>query len=369
MAAFDPSGQHLATLSDIRDHAADRTVRVFAADTGQLLRTFGGRQAGWVHWLRWSHNGSRLALARDHCVEVWDAVTGDLVARVEPTHLAGVPPVEKVHWVDFAPGDQRVVFGSSAGLCVHDLRTGRLVAQHADFHDRSVFRGAFSPDGSRLAVVAFDDTARIYDTHSWQLLQVLHGVMTRSRGLAWNHRGTRLYTVGGCLQSWYVGERPFLPVAKGLPGRLVSARYSQRGERIVAANADGDVRVFDTEHLRELAALSTGVPLRDARLLGTGSRLLLLGNDVPTRLAAGGLPDLALGTVPATAAFELGDGRIVLTGADGEVRVHDPSTGALLHSVKCHAEAIVARRATRRDEQQIALEHALSRNQAIDLIA
>ena len=342
MAAFDPAGRRLATLSDISDHAGDRTVRVFAADTGQLLQTFGGKQAGWVHWFCWSHDGSRLAFARDLCVEVWDAVTGELVARVEPAQPAWVGQPQKVSWVDFAPGDQHVVYGSNAGLCIHDLRTGRLIKHHADFDDRSVFRGAFSPDGSRLAVVAWDDTARIYDTRSWQLLQMFRGVLTRSLGLAWNHSGTRLYTNGGCLQSWYAGERPFLPEAKGLPGRLVSARFSLRGDRIVAANADGEVRVFDSEHLHELSALSTGTPLREARLLGAGSRLLLLGNEVPTRLVAGDQPELALGTTPATAAFELDDGRIVLTGADGEVRVHDASTGALLHAVKCHDGAIVA---------------------------
>lgn len=340
MAAFDPAGQRLATLGDIRDHAGDRTVRVFAADTGQLLQTFGGQQAGWVHWLSWSHDGSRLALARDRIVEVRDAVTGELVARVEPAQPEWLEQAQRVYWAAFAPGDTQLVTGSSAGLCVHDLRTGELLKQHADFGDRSVFRGAFSPDGGRLAIVAWDDTAHIYDTRSWRPLQVFRGVMTRSRGLAWNHGGTRLYTNGGCLQSWYAGERPFLPAAKGPPGQLVSARFSARGDRIVAADADGEVRVLDGEHLHELSALSTGVPLREARLLGTGSRLLLLGNEVPTRLVAGDQPELVLGTTPATAAFELDDGRIVLAGADGEVRVHDASTGALLHAVKCHDEAI-----------------------------
>jgi WD40 repeat protein len=57
---------------------------------------------------------------------------------------------------------------------------------------------------------------------------------------------------------------------------------------------------------------------------------------------AGDQPERALGTTPATAAFELDDGRIVLAGADGEVRVHDAATGALLHTVPCHDGAIVA---------------------------
>lgn len=336
MGAFDPSGQRLATLggSLVNVRQGDRCVRVFAADTGELQHTFGPFE-DFPYWVSWSHDGAQLAIARnENCVEIRDAASGAEIEKI------ACP--QPVHWAEFAPGDERVVFGSSAGLGVYDLRSHQVIAQHADFQERSVFRGAFSPDGKLLAVIAWDDTARIYDTATWQLQRVFHGLMTRALGLGWNRRGDRLYTMGGCLQSWYVGERPFLPVAKGLLGRLVSARFSPHGDQIVAANAAGEVRIWDGERCHDLGTIQVGTPVRDAVPTGAGARVLVIGDGVPSQLVEPGKDAIVLGGQPATAGWLLADGRIALVSTDGVVRVHDGATGGLSRAVPCHTGSIVA---------------------------
>jgi serine/threonine protein kinase/WD40 repeat protein len=333
MAAFSPDGRRLATLGGtlVNGPHGDRCVRVFDAANGELLGSY-GPFAPFPKWLAWSRSGARLAVAGATGIDVYDLGGAPRAVSLPQRH--------PVQWCAFTSEDRGLVFGSNAGLCVHDFASGRLVVEHPDFHDRSVFRGAFSPDDTRLAVIAWDDTARLYDTRTWQPGQVFHGVMTRPLGLAWNHRGDRLHTVGACLQSWYIDRRPFLPIARGFTDRLVSACFSPDGERIVAAAADGVVRQWDSERCDERAVLATGMRLRDVRPVGAGDRLLLVGDGVPARVHDNDGSELVLGVQPASAGFALGTDRVVLTVGD-RVVVHELASGAERHSVRSQRGDIV----------------------------
>ena len=334
MMVFTPDGSRLVTLGGKRNGFpdGDRCVRVFATDTGELLHTFGPFAAA-PHWVAWSGSGTALAIGSD--------ADGVVVHDLERGGERSLPHPAPVRWVEFTPGDGGIVFASMRGLHVVDRVTGELLAYHDDFQGRSVFRGAFSPDRGQLAVIAWDDTARVYDTRLWLPQRVFRGVMTRPLELAWNRRGDRLYTVGGCLQSWYVGPRPFLPVASGLGGKLVSARFSPSGEQIVAANEAGEIRTWDAVRCEPLGTRQSGLPLRDVLHCGHDDRLLLLTADQPARLLTAGGDVVLLGDVPAAAGFRLGTDRVVLASTDGRVRVHDATSGRELHSVRCHDGAIV----------------------------
>ncbi len=348
-AAFDPAGKRLATLggNHTRSRPGDKTVRIFDVASGRLLHTIGPYPER-MHWLSWSHDGSRIAIAREEespveasldaanvvgMVDLCDASIGKVVATVTNA--------SPVHWVAFAPGDAQIVLASAAGLNVHDVQTLACVASHANFHDRSVFRGEFSDDGTRLAVIAWDDTARIYDTNTWQHERTFQGVLTRSRGLCWNHSGSRLYTVGGAVQSWYATERPFLPVFRSGKGQVASAEFSPDGSRVLAAGADGEARIWDVARGVVHSTLHAAVPLRAARYSPSGEHILLLAQDAPVQLANEHSILRPLGETPAVDGWFLADGRIVLAGRDGAVRVHDAKTGLPLHTIKCHDGPIV----------------------------
>ena len=73
-----------------------------------------------------------------------------------------------MYWVAFHPDDHQLVTGSTDGVSVWDLETGKRTAKAGDFRERSVIRGAFSPDGSRLAVVSWDHTGSILDCATWR---------------------------------------------------------------------------------------------------------------------------------------------------------------------------------------------------------
>jgi WD40 repeat protein len=256
-ATFSPDGRWLATLGGFVAHVprGDHTVRVFATDSGAEVTRIGPWPAA-PHWVDWSADGKTLAIAREeNCVELRDGSNGALRQTL--------PAEGPVYWVGFATHDHAVAFGSRGGLAIHDAN-GRLLVRHDDFRDRSVFRGAFSADGGQLAVVAWDDTARIYDTATWQTTRVLRGVATRSRGLCWNRAGDRLWTIGGMLQSWYARSRPFLPELRGHSGRIASIGWSPDSRRLLSAGADG-ARIWNGGDGSMVAELQPGEPLRQAQ--------------------------------------------------------------------------------------------------------
>jgi WD40 repeat protein len=83
--AWSPDGKKLA-LS-----AVDGQVHILAADTGQELATFRGKQ-GATEALVWSPDGNRLAASMGNTIQVWNANTGaalESYTRVKSTDVAG----------------------------------------------------------------------------------------------------------------------------------------------------------------------------------------------------------------------------------------------------------------------------------------
>ncbi|MEO6593591.1 MAG: WD40 repeat domain-containing protein, partial [Planctomycetota bacterium] len=331
---FDPEGSRIATGGGHTPNATrgDRTVRVFDAHTGKQLQLW-GPFAGPMRWIEWSHDRSRIVIARDeNCADICDVATGQTVLSL--------PHGGPVYWAAFDAGDLHVVTGSPDGVSVFDASTARRVAHHTDFKDRSVYRGAFSPDGTRLAVIAWDDTARIYDTATWQPVRTFCGVATRALGICWNHGGTRIATVGGGLQTWYADVRPFLPALLGHRDRVTSAVFAPDDQRVLTASVDGDARIWDAQRGTTLTLLSTGAPLRRARFSPDGRSVLTIAETALPALFDPARHDL--GPALARDGWFAPDGRIVLAGADGVLRLHDPKSGALLHAIACHTGPIVS---------------------------
>lgn len=325
-ATFAPSGL-LATLGGRINEfpVGDKTVRVFDAADGHVRHAFGPFPS-WPQWIAWNPSGDLLAIAcAEGCVEVREVHTGAVAQRCA---AGGI-----VRWVEFCADGQTLVCGAEDGLSVFDVRSGQRRCHYDDFDDRSVFRGAFRGDGQQLAVVAWDDTARIYDVASWRLVRTLHGVATRSRALCWNHAGTRLWTSGGMVQSWYAGERPFLPEMRGVTGSVNTVEFDGDGRHLLCAGSEGAwLCDADSGALRQRFA--PGQPLRRAKFAPDGSAVLLPLAAAPLLASASGHVR-ALGRVAAVDCWFAAADRIVLATTDGTVAIFT-ADGDPVTSVACH---------------------------------
>src|SRR5262249_41683796 len=93
-------------------------------------------------------------------VKVWDAGTGRLLHTLKghTTSAQGVA---------YSPdGTRLALVGDDMNVRVWDPRTGQE-AFTLKGHDAAVFGVAFSPDGTRLATCSHDMTVRIWDARPW----------------------------------------------------------------------------------------------------------------------------------------------------------------------------------------------------------
>ena len=135
--------------------------------TGQLLRTFTGHEAGVKAW-RSAPTAPRALGSGDRTLKLWDLETGQLL-RTLTGHEDGVSAVA------MTPDGRHALSGSrDRTLRLWDLATGQLLRTLAG-HEDGVSAVAMSPDGRHALSGSRDGTLKLWDLATGQLLHTLTG--------------------------------------------------------------------------------------------------------------------------------------------------------------------------------------------------
>jgi WD40 repeat protein len=103
----------------------------------------------------------------DNFAAIWDAQTGDQLARLRPEYT--------IHDAAISPKGDRLATACSDGTArIYDVGSGQSTAVLTG-HDAPVLSIAFSPDGARVATASSDATARIWDAGTGSAITVLKG--------------------------------------------------------------------------------------------------------------------------------------------------------------------------------------------------
>ena len=179
--AFSPDGAFLAS--------ADKTVRLWEAATGELVRTLTGHGRK-VQAVAFSPDGTLLASAgHDKTVRLWEAATG------APVHML----TGHTGWVcavAFSPdGTLLASAGEDKTVRLWDAPAGELVRTLTGHRDwvRAV---AFSPNGTLLASAGDDKTVRLWDAPAGEPVRTLTGHRGWVRAVAFSPDGTLLASAG-----------------------------------------------------------------------------------------------------------------------------------------------------------------------------
>jgi WD40 repeat protein len=185
----DAAGRFLVTASD------DKTVRVWAAGDGRLLRTIrlpsGPGNVGKADAVALSPDGERIAAGgwttagKDEQVYLFDRATGRLLAR-----SAALPDVA-VH-LAFAPDGRRLAVGLGGpnGLRVLDGASLASLGADREYGD-TIVGAAFAADG-RLATSSLDGNLRLYSPQLGRPTRAKAPGGTRPYAVAWAPDGNRL---------------------------------------------------------------------------------------------------------------------------------------------------------------------------------
>jgi WD40 repeat protein len=289
-----------------------------------------------------SADGSLLATSTGHgSVRVWD------VAGKRP---AG-PPMSSYRTVTglaLSP-DGKILAVAGSGVQLWQTATGQRIGTALPAVGHGRYRAvAFSPDGTMLATLDANGTARIWNVTTRQEIgapMTVDGPGTLSGAVAFSPDGKTLVTAGsgGQTRLWDVATQQPLgkPMAAG-PATTVLA-FSPDGTMLVTAGSDGSARLWDVATQQEIGTPMTAdaQPVYAAAFGPGGSTLATAGGDGSARLwdvatqQEIGTPMTADAQPVYAAAFGPGGSTLTTAGGDGTARVWDVAFPANLLQAVC----------------------------------
>ena len=324
--AFHPDGKTLASSGRL-----DGTIRIWDADTGGRLHTLIGH-TGWIHNFSFSPDGKTLAsTSHDETIRIWDAITGEHLHTL-------IGHTGAVYSVSFHPNGKTIASVSEdSTLRIWDATTGaylRTLTRHTGW----VESVSFSPDGQTLASGSRDEMVRIWDADTGKLLHTLTGHTGYVSSVAFRPYGRVLASgsADNSIRFWDATTGEHLRTFTGHVGPVSSVVFAPDGRTVASGSADGTVRIWDVisgETLYILAGRATEVTCMafrpDGRTVASGSldgRIRIWDAAIGEHLRT--LPDI-MRKVSITFSP---DGQTLASGGwwSEHIRVRDTTTDALL---------------------------------------
>lgn len=276
-AAFDPAGARLAI-------GTYRQVRVYAAAGWKLEREL-ATERGFVRALAFSPDGKTLAVGHFQSAELWSVPEGRRLLRLEE-------PRGYVTGIDFSP-DGKLLAVASEDERVRIWEVGRWDASPVTLseHTYPVVACRFSPNGKLLLTVAGDDTrptrpgeAFLWKTADWSVATRLKPHERPATDGAFSHDGryvattsfdetVRLYDAKTGQVIGYFGAHA-RPTTRVRFFRTRPWLVSASGGR---ARGKNEVKVFDCEAGREVLSFEPHTARVSALALSPDDRFLCTG--------------------------------------------------------------------------------------------
>ena len=151
-----------------------------------------------------------------------------------------------VYSVSFSPDGTRIVSGSrDNSVRVWDAASGELLKVLGG-HTDEVLSVSFSPDGTRI-VSGEDESVLVWDASSGELLKVLEGHDAPVTAVSFSPDGSRIVSgsYDKTVQVWDAASGDQLKTLVGHTDYVMSVSFSPDGSRIVSGSYDKSVRVWD----------------------------------------------------------------------------------------------------------------------------
>ena len=124
-------------------------------------------------------------------------------------------------------------------------------------HDKDINSVVFSPDGKTLASASDDETLRLWDVASGQLLRILEGHKDEVIGVAFSPNGKTLASASKdkTLRLWDVASGQALRILKGHQDRVMGVVFSPDGKTLASVSWDKTLRLWDVASGRGLRTI------------------------------------------------------------------------------------------------------------------
>ena len=271
---FSPDGKRFA-IDELQ------FVRIIDIASSQDVEMLSGHTGFVENGLQFNRSGTRVVTAAgDGTIRIWNAANGQSLLT-----LAGNPPQSKS--VAFSPDDTRLATLSPEGVQTWSIAPAGIgewmAVPAASDCDCMV---AYSRDGLHLAFFGGDQTVKVLDSRSGQMLLTLPDPGNQGRGLAFSPDGKRLATAGADhkVQVWDLISGKELLALVGPAAPVDRVTFSPDGSRLATIDRSGEARLWDATSGQGLFTLTAfdGNFIQPANAVGIayspdGSRLATAG--------------------------------------------------------------------------------------------
>lgn len=199
------------------------------------------QQRGEVNASAISPDSKLVVTASSDDAEIWSAVTGKRLG-VLSGHTGDITDVK------FSPDGTRIATGAKDNTArVWDVRTGKTIAILKG-HTDQITRVAFSPNGAWLLTGSQDKTARLWDIASGTTLAVFTGHTAAVTDVAFSPNGWLILTTSkdGTSRLWSGQTGALVSKLTGHTAEVWQGEFSPDGSHVVTASLDGTAAIWDT---------------------------------------------------------------------------------------------------------------------------
>ena len=257
------------------------------------------------------------------------------------------------HWSDvrsvsFSPDGSLLASGSSDDtIRLWDVKTGNLLHTLTG-HRGGVLSVSFSPDGSLLASGSWDDTIGLWDVKTGNLLHTLTGHRGGVTSVSFSPDGSLLASGSSddTIRLWDVKTGNLLHTLTGHRGGVLSVSFSPDGSLLASGSGDDTIRLWDVKTGKRLRTLTGHVSAVLSVSFSPDGSLLASGSWDDTI----GLWDVKTGNLLHTLTGHRGgvlsvsfspDGSLLASGSwDDTIGLWDVKTGNRLHTLTGHRDNV-----------------------------
>jgi WD40 repeat protein len=252
-------------------------MRLWDTQNGKPVAVLGETSEG-AGAAEFSSDSKVLATTQGESLSLWDAQTGKLLKG--PLAQEGTISLTR-----FSPDGTHIAATTRSAVHLWDTRSGTQIGAPLT-HSADVVALRFNPDGRFIATAAADNSIRVWNAQNGTPVTAsLNQSAENSDMLEFGADGTRLLVAAATAFSvWDVpGGKPLLGPLKQI-ATISSARFDERGERVVTASNDRTARIWNAK--TGLATVEPIVHPAEVRWAGFGSggTLVTLLSDVSGRV-------------------------------------------------------------------------------------
>jgi WD40 repeat protein len=277
--AISPDDYTLASASD------DKIIKLWDLNTQKVLATLSGHSQA-IKSLAFSPDGKILATAGDDkTIKLWQVETLQEICTLLG-HLQAVKSVA------FSPDGQILASGSwDKTIKLWDVNTGTEICTLTG-HQLKVNSVAFSPQGQLLASASYDRTIRLWQIPKrgegtfiqnrpcYSLLSTLSGHAWAVLTVAFSPDGQILATGSddNTIKLWEVNTGQLICTLVGHSWSVVAVAFTADGETLLSASCDKTVKLWRVSTAEEIVTLSGHVDSVSAVAVSKVTQLIASGS-------------------------------------------------------------------------------------------